>query len=208
MSESSFFKNLKQNKRFLNLIIVFGTLLLVALLDQISKRLIVSNMEEHDSVTLIKGVLNITYITNKGSAFGMLANNRWVFMVLSVLGIGAMIAYAVRSANKSRVLTMVSLGMVIGGGIGNMIDRIFNGSVLGDGTVIDFIDVCLIPDLWMWIFNVADAFVCVGCALLVICIILDEVKSAKEKKAPGIAAGAEKENEPEDGNEPSGGTEV
>ena len=69
-----------------------------------------------------------------------------------------------------------------------MIDRIWNGEVFGSGAVIDFIDFCAFPELWSWIFNVADAAVCVGAALVFLAVVLDEIKSAKEEKAKKAAA--------------------
>jgi signal peptidase II len=73
--------------------------------------------------------------------------------------------------------------MIAGGGIGNMIDRTFNGETFGNGVVVDFIDFCAFPELWMWIFNVADMFVCVGVALAAFDIIYDEVKKYRQEKA-------------------------
>jgi signal peptidase II len=77
----------------------------------------------------------------------------------------------------------IALGMIAGGGIGNMIDRVFNGEVFGNGAVIDFIDFCAFPELWSWIFNVADAAVCVGAAFIFLAVILDEIKDARRRKA-------------------------
>jgi hypothetical protein len=78
--------------------------------------------------------------------------------------------------------------MAIGGGIGNMIDRI------AYGTVVDFIDFCAFPELWMWIFNGADSFVCVGAALLVIYYITDfAMTSVKTHKTAAEVAAAEHE---------------
>ena len=82
--------------------------------------------------------------------------------------------------------------LIIGGGIGNMIDRIFYG------VVIDFIDFCAFPDLWKWIFNGADSFVCVGVALLIIYYIRAEIRSAGEKKSAAEAAASDKD--PENGD--------
>ncbi|MBQ3160446.1 MAG: signal peptidase II [Clostridia bacterium] len=66
--------------------------------------------------------------------------------------------------------------MVLGGGIGNMIDRIFYGEV------VDFLDFCAFPELWSWIFNLADSFVCVGVGLLIIYYVLSEIKHYKAEK--------------------------
>ncbi len=165
-----------------NIILCIGIALFTVLFDQITKLIVVSTMELGQSVDVIKGIFRFTYITNEGSAFGMFADSRWVFMVFSTLGICAMLAYAIGFAKENSRLTMISFGMVIGGGIGNMIDRLFNGKVFGDGVVIDFLDFCAFPELWKWIFNVADSFVCVGIALLLLSFILDELSRNKRSK--------------------------
>ena len=77
--------------------------------------------------------------------------------------------------------------MVLGGAVGNMIDRIFRGGVLFDGAVVDFIDVRLIN---FAVFNIADSFVCVGAALLVLSVILDEKKARIKSVTDGESEGA------------------
>ncbi|MBQ3792595.1 MAG: signal peptidase II, partial [Clostridia bacterium] len=79
-------------------------------------------------------------------------------------------------AGRKNRLETVSISLILGGGIGNMIDRIFRGYV------VDFLDFCAFPKIWNYVFNVADACVCVGVALLVLALILGEVRNAKEKK--------------------------
>ena len=104
-------------------------------------------------------------------AFGLLSDHRWVFMVLSVLGIALVGFYLYRYVRST--LGRVSLALIIGGGIGNMIDRI------SLGFVVDFIDFCLF-DFWVWVFNVADAAVCVGAALFALDLILEAVRDYKK----------------------------
>ncbi|MBQ8382918.1 MAG: signal peptidase II [Clostridia bacterium] len=160
-----------------------GVLLLVVLLDQITKLIVINNFQYGESKPLIEGVLHFTYILNEGAAFGMLADHRWIFIVLStvaVLGIGA---YLVLRSKKIGTLWGIALAMVVGGGVGNMIDRLWNGETFGSGAVIDFIDFRAFPNLWSWIFNIADAAVCIGAGLIVLAVILDEVKEARRKKA-------------------------
>ncbi|MGM9646869.1 MAG: signal peptidase II [Eubacteriales bacterium] len=167
-----------------------GVLLLVVLLDQITKLLIVNNFALKESKPLIEGVLHFTYILNEGAAFGMLSDHRWIFIVLStvaVLGIGTCL---VLRSKKIGTLYGIALAMVVGGGVGNMIDRLWNGETFGDGAVIDFIDFCAFPNLWSWIFNIADAAVCVGAGLIVLAVIIDEVKEARRKKAVQVAPAA------------------
>ena len=181
---------MQKNTRLINGVVGIGTLLAVVLADQITKRIVVDRMELGSSVDVIKGVLRFTYITNNGSAFGMFSDRRWVFMVLSAVGIGAMIAYVAFYLDKLSRPTLISIALIAGGGVGNMIDRVFNGSTFGDGTVVDFIDFCAFPKIWTYIFNVADACVCVGCALFVLILILDEVKQSKSRKAAAPAPAA------------------
>lgn len=143
-------------------------------LDLLTKLLVAGLMSLGQSIALIPGALNLTYIRNYGAAFGMLSEHRWVFMVIStvaIIGIGVYLFGFCRE----RMLLRVGLAMIVCGGLGNMIDRIFYGYV------IDMIDFCLFP-FWKWIFNVADAFVCVGAGLVVLALILDVIKEVKEKK--------------------------
>ena len=64
-----------------------------------------------------------------------------------------------------------------------MIDRIFNGDVIGEGVVVDFIDFCAFPNLWMWIFNLADSFVCVGAGIFIFFYVREEIQAYKKSKA-------------------------
>ena len=164
-----------------------GVLLLVVLLDQITKLLIVNNFELGDSKPLIEGVFHFTYILNDGAAFGMLSDHRWVFIVLSSVAVVGIGTYLVIRSQKIGTLWGVSMSMIVGGGVGNMIDRLWNGETFGDGAVIDFLDFCAFPNLWSWIFNVADAAVCIGAGLIVLAVIVDEIKEARRKKAERFA---------------------
>ena len=156
------------------LIILISVIVGGILLDFLTKLLVVGLMSLGQSVTLIPGVLKLTYIRNYGAAFGMLSQHRWVFMVIStvaIIGIGIyLFGYC-----KERMLLKVGLAMIISGGLGNMIDRVFYGYV------VDMINFCLFP-FWKWIFNVADAFVCVGAGLVILAIVLDMIKEVKGKK--------------------------
>ena len=144
-------------------------------LDQVSKLLALTFLQGSDSVIIINKVLRLTYVENRGAAFGMLDDKRWVFMLLSTVGILAMVVFLFKFAKGERLLSM-SLAFVIGGGIGNMIDRIFLGFV------VDFIDFYAFPNAWVWVFNVADSFVCVGAGLMMLYIVLDAAKEMKRRK--------------------------
>ena len=153
--------------------IVIGAIIVgVIVLDQVSKILVLNFMYKGE-VVLIPDVLHFTYVENRGMAFGLLSEHRWVFMVLSVIGIGLVAFYLFRYVKST--LGRVSLAMVVGGGIGNMIDRIHLGFV------VDFIDFCAF-DFWVWVFNIADAAVCVGAGLFMLQLILELVQEIKKQR--------------------------
>lgn len=151
-------------------------LVLIIFADQLSKWLVVALLQGKESFYVIPGVLRFTYVENDGAAFGMLDDHRWVFLVLSTVMIIALIFYIVKYKPSSKWV-MTSLILIVGGGIGNMIDRILLGYV------IDFIDFCAFPQLWRWVFNIADSAVCVGTFMLSVWLIIDTVKEYKRKKA-------------------------
>ena len=131
-----------------------------AVIDRVTKAVVADSMALGEQIEFIPGVLRWTYIQNKGAAFGSLSNARWVFMIASCILIVAICVYLIK-ARKLNWLSCVSLSLILGGGIGNMIDRIMLGYV------VDFIDFYPIP-FWRWIFNVADSCVCIGAVLFVI----------------------------------------
>ncbi|MBE6626675.1 MAG: signal peptidase II [Ruminococcaceae bacterium] len=168
---------------------IFSLIVVVlsVVLDQLSKYLAVTYLTQIDTFPVIENVLHFTYVENRGAAFGMLSEHRWVFMVLSVVGIGALIVWLAISKVKSRWL-QCAIALVVGGGIGNMIDRVRLEYV------IDFIDCRFIN---FYVFNIADSCVCVGCAMVVLAVIIDEVKEKKKRKAEieKAASGREEANE-------------
>ena len=150
-------------------------------IDQLTKFLAVTFLKPVDTVPIIDGVIHLTYVENRGAAFGMLADSRWVFMIVSTVAIIGMLFYLYSGMAVTR-LYEIAIAMIISGGIGNMIDR------TALGYVVDMIDFRLID---FAVFNGADSFVCVGAGLLILALILDIVKDAKKEKA--------KKNDP-DGN--------
>ena len=152
-------------------LLYIGIVSIGILLDQLTKWLAVKFLMPIDTCPLLQDILHLTYTENRGAAFGMLANNRWVFLIISTIAILGMIFYLFSGLSEGR-LAGISLAMLISGGIGNMIDRIFLGYV------VDFIDFRLIN---FAIFNGADSFVCVGAGLLILSLVLDIIKENKEK---------------------------
>ena len=146
-------------------------------LDQWTKYLAVERLMGESSYPFWKDVLHFTYLENRGAAFGMLANHRWVFMVLSTLSIVLLLFWLLKERPKSWWVTCAG-AMIVGGGIGNMIDRV------ALGYVVDFIDVRAID---FYVFNAADSFVCVGCGMILVWTLYMEL--VKKEPAMDILLG-------------------
>ena len=151
----------------------------VIALDQLTKYLVVQNIAAGGFVRCIDGVFHLTYIENRGAAFGMLSEHRWVFMAVSAVAIAAILVYMWREKPKSMWLK-TALGMIVGGGVGNMIDRTLSGAVV-DFIEVDFVDFA--------VFNVADSFVTVACGILIVYLIAEAVR--ENKKEPETAGADE-----------------
>ena len=116
------------------LIIMAAIAAAVVAADQITKFYVAAYLREIGSLPLIENVFHFTYVENTGAAFGMLSDRRWIFMVFSSVALVGIAVFAVIN-RRGNMFANVSLALIFGGGVGNMIDRI----VLG--YVIDFIDV-------------------------------------------------------------------
>lgn len=166
--------------------ICFAIMAGVIALDQATKWIVVLNMSLGQSVDVIPGVFRFTYSRNPGAAFGIFRaeDERWIFLVFSTVAIAGVIYYLVKYRPASRFV-WIPLSMITGGGISNMIDRLFYGERVFHGTVVDMLDFCAFPNLWTAIFNVADSFVCVGAGILFVYLLLDIIRDYKhpeEKK--------------------------
>lgn len=149
-------------------------------LDQLTKYLVVANMELYESIEVIPGIFNFTYIQNDGAAFGMLDDQRWIFLLLSSVAIVGILGFLFWKKPQDKLM-LSALVLIVSGGIGNMIDRI------SLGYVIDFIDFCAFPEIWKWVFNVADSFVCVGAGIMILWLILDTIRDYKKEQAEKLA---------------------
>ena len=151
-------------------------------LDQLTKYLAVVKLKPIDTFPIIEDALHFTYLENRGAAFGMLADSRWVFMVTSTVAVIGIIGFMMWKYPKfdmkqpANNVLYLALAFIAGGGIGNIIDRVANGYV------VDFVDFRLIN---FAIFNVADIFVCIGCPLIILYLILDEIRIRKQKNTDG-----------------------
>ena len=153
-------------------ILISAIILGGVLVDQLTKWLAVKYLSRIATLPIIENVLHLTFHTNRGMAFGLLSDSRWVFISVSTVTILALGAWLYSGKMQNKLYT-VSVSLIVSGGIGNMIDRIALGAV------IDFIDFRLIN---FAIFNGADSFVCIGAGILVLALILDIIKETKEAK--------------------------
>lgn len=137
----------------------------ILVLDQITKYIIDSAMRLHESIPVIGGLFSITYVKNPGAAFGFLAELNPIFRAVFFIGITVaaivLIVYYIRKYASGDFLLTVSLALIMGGAVGNLIDRVRFGEV------IDFLDVYIGPHHWP-AFNVADSAISVGAVLLLL----------------------------------------
>ena len=129
-------------------------------IDQISKLLVVNLLTKTDSITIIKNFFYLTYINNDGAAFSILVGKRIFLILIAVLVIVMLISY-IKKNNIQNKLELVSISLIIGGSLGNLMDRVVRGYV------IDFLDFKIFNYNFP-IFNLADTFIVIGVFLLLL----------------------------------------
>jgi len=144
----------------------FITIVLVMILDQWTKLLVLSHFEYGESVLMIKEFFSLTYVRNTGAAFGFLASANAAFRVPFFLAVPivamVILGFLYRDLPKSARWRALALGLVTGGAIGNLIDRVRLGFV------VDFLDFHFKNVYYFPAFNVADSAICVGVAILLL----------------------------------------
>lgn len=132
-----------------------GIGILVFIIDQLVKHLVVSTMHLGQSLPVIKGIFHITYVLNPGAAFGMLEHQRWFFIVVALAAVLLGAAFYKKLQQESFLLRS-GAGLLLGGAVGNLADRIQSG------LVVDFLDFRIWP-----VFNIADIAICAGAGILI-----------------------------------------
>ena len=156
---------------------LYGTAAAVLALDQLLKQLVVGNLAGRPPVDVIGSFVQLRYTTNSGGAFSLLTGAPLFFGVMAIV-IVAGILYASR---RTRPLSMlVVLGLILGGALGNLTDRLLRGEGLLRGEVVDFVKVGIWP-----VFNLADSCIVVGGLLLAVFLGRSE---ADREQAPADAA--------------------
>ena len=164
--------DVNQNRSF----VIYSVIAVIVLSDQLTKYIVKSSMYLYESINLLGDFLRFTYIENPGMAFGIQFQNKFWFTVLSILAAGIVVFYLFRMPNE-RFIFRFSLALILGGAIGNLIDRLSFGKVV-DFIDVEFFDISLpsfefliisFPgyDMTRWpVFNIADSAVTCGMILL------------------------------------------
>lgn len=142
------------------MIISFIAAVLIVVIDQLLKLLVVNTIKTGGLVEVLGGLINFQYVENRGMAFGMLKDCRWVFIIFTVIVVVGVIIYMIKTKPQSKFL-LTSLALILGGGVGNLIDRIFLGYVVDYIQLSFFSPVC----------NFADYCITIGTVLLIIYIL-------------------------------------
>lgn len=156
---------------FISLIV--GAVLVI--IDQIIKYFVSAYLQPVGSVSVIDNLFSLTYVENKGVAFGMFSDMRWIFVALTSVLLAIIIFYMLKKRPKGKFF-YICAALIIGGGLGNLIDRIFYGYV------IDYLSLSFFPP----VCNFADYCITAGTIMLVIYLlffsdVLDSSKKAKIK---------------------------
>lgn len=158
------------------MIISFIIAVLIVVVDQLLKLLAVNTIKTGAPVEILGGLVKFRYVENRGMAFGMLQDCRWVFIIFTVIVVAGVIIYMIKTKPQSKFL-LTTLALILGGGIGNLIDRVFLGYVVDYIQLSFFSPVC----------NFADYCITIGTVLLIIYILffspIDEKDNDKKIKA-------------------------
>ena len=162
---------------------------MVVTLDQVTKALVVAKLPEGVVVPVLGNALQFLSVRNPGAAFSFAVNMTWVFSLISAAVVVAIVVYARRIRS---MWWAIVLGMLLGGALGNLSDRLFREPGFGRGHVVDFIST---PWMMPAIYNVADSFICVSMVVFVLLVILgvnlDGTRAVSEKQQRAMAdAGA------------------
>lgn len=162
---------------------------MVVTLDQVTKALVVATLPEGVVVPVLGNALQFLSVRNPGAAFSFAVNMTWVFSLISAAVVVAIVVYARRIRS---MWWAIVLGMLLGGALGNLSDRLFREPGFGRGHVVDFIST---PWMMPAIYNVADSFICVSMVVFVLLVILgvnlDGTRAVSEKQQRALAeAGA------------------
>ncbi|HZK01738.1 MAG TPA: signal peptidase II [Anaerovoracaceae bacterium] len=143
--------------------IFYFVILLSVAIDQISKIFIRTGMDMNESIPVVDGIFHITYVRNYGAAFSILQGKQALLITVTLISIICIAVYFAIHLRKNHWALSLALALIVGGGLGNLIDRIRLGYV------VDFFDFRIFP-----VFNIADICVCCGCGILILYLFIFE----------------------------------
>lgn len=141
----------------------------VWLIDRALKILIQSHFVPGQSLVIIPKVFHITYVLNPGAAFGLMAGRTWILITTAVIVV-LIVLFAQQKIPKQDIVLRLAMGMIGGGALGNLYDR------MNSGLVIDYLDF----RIWPFVFNFADSMIVIGVGLLLLSMYRKENKENKE----------------------------
>ena len=150
--------------------IIFFSALAIFLIDQVVKFYILKHLYLGQEITIIKNIFSITFITNRGIAFGLFSSSNFPFVLISIAVLVCMTLVFISFnkediSKKTRFWMKIAYGLILGGALSNMLDRIRIGEV------IDFLDFHIWP-----VFNIGDSAICIGAGIFVLNILKNKNK--------------------------------
>ena len=143
---------------------------LLYFIDRLTKNMAVGALKDQEDIMIIKNVLQLRYVENRGAAFGMLQDSRAFFIIITLIVTAGVTAAYIKYARKSgfQPVVMLFYSLLIAGAFGNLYDRVVNRYV------VDFIYVSLIN---FPVFNVADIYITCGCVMILLYVIMTDRKN-------------------------------
>lgn len=138
-------------------------------IDQLIKYGVLNRLKEKGSIPIIDGMFHLTYVENRGAAFGMFQNNQFIFVAIALIATVVGLYWLHKNKEKINIIGKASIIMIVSGAIGNLIDR------LRLGFVVDYFDFRII---WQYVFNFAD--ILVVCGTILLCFYILKYTDIKE----------------------------
>lgn len=164
--------------------LVWLTIIGVWIIDRVFKVLIQTNFIPGETMVVIPKVFHLTFVLNPGAAFGLMAGQTWIFIVTALVVIGGVIYGQFRIPRSERLMRL-AIGMIGGGALGNLYDR------LAIGRVVDYLDF----QIWPYVFNFADSMIVLSVGLLMLLIYREEKAQGEADKIDKLRITPESDNE-------------
>lgn len=151
--------------------LIWLTMFGVWIIDLFLKYMVQTNFSPGETLIVIPKVFHLTYVLNPGAAFGLLAGQTWILVITAFLVLGGVI-YSQFYIPRSEKLARLAIGMIGGGALGNLYDRLVFGKV------VDFLDF----QIWPYVFNFADSMIVLGVGILMLVVYRAEKSQSKKEK--------------------------